>query len=145
MLPLFVAGLSLVPGVGHLALGKRKKAVALFVIDLGMVVSLFFLKSTAGHLLVSFGYLMVMVPAVIETYALAHGGVSRFSESKPYVVALLLMTGLSALPLLWQSPAFSKKIKITWSVVVPVLAILHFTFLSVYGMRLFKYVDSWLG
>ena len=95
-------------------------------------------------LLTCFVYLMVMVPAVIETYVLAQGGVSRFSESKPYIVLLLLVTGFSALPLLWQSRAFSKRIKIVWSFVVPVFAVLWFSFLGMYGTRLLNDVKSWL-
>ncbi len=135
MPPLLAASLSLVPGLGHLVIGKRRKAAALFVVDLGIICSAFFVKSRIGHLLTSFVYLMAMVPAVIETYALAQGGVSQFSESKPYIVVLLLLTGFSALPLLWQSSIFSKRIKIVWSIVVPMLAILYFGFLSFFGRR----------
>lgn len=136
MTPLLVASLSLVPGVGHLALGKRGKAAALFVIDIGIIFSIFFLRSIAGRLLTCFCYLMAMVPAVIETYTLARGGVSRFSESKPYILAMLLTEGFSALPLLWQSSAFSRRIKIAWSIAVPVLAVLYFCFLGFFGARL---------
>ncbi len=135
MSPLFAASLSLVPGAGHLAVGKRGKAAALFAVDFGIVCSIFFLKSMEGRLLACFGYLMVMVPAVIETYTLAQGGVNRFSESKPYILALLLMTGFSALPLLWHSSVFSRRIKIAWSILVPVFAILYFGSLSFFGMQ----------
>ena len=138
MSPLFAASLSHVAGAGHLVLGRREKAAVFFVVDIGIVGSIFFLKSTAGYLLACLGYLMAMVPAVIETHALAKGGVSRFSESKPYIVAMLLKEGFSALPLLWQSSGFSRRSKITWSIVVPVLAILYFSFLGVYGIRLFN-------
>ncbi len=145
MSPFLAASLSLVPGAGHLAVGKRKKAVALFVVDFGIVCSVFFLKSIPGHLLACFSYLMAMIPAVIETYTLAQGGMSQFSESKPYISALLLVTGFSALPLLWQSHVFSRRIKIVWSIVVPVLAILYFGFLGVYGIRLFNYAKMRFG
>lgn len=145
MSPIFVASLSLIPGVGHLALGKRGKAAALFVIDFGIICSAFFVKSLIGHLVTSFVYLMVMVPAVIETYALAHGEVSQFGKSKSYIVLLLLVTGFQALPLLWQSRVFSKRIKIVWSIAVLVLAILYFGFLGVYGNRLYKYAKIQFG
>ena len=145
MSPLLAASLSLVPGAGHLAVGKRRKAVALFAVDLGIICSAFFVRSRIGFLLRCFVYLMVMVPAVIETYSLARGGVSRFSETKPYIVFLLLVTGFSALPLLWQSRIFSKRIKIAWSIAVPVLAILYFSFLGVYGIRLFNYAKIRFG
>lgn len=145
MSPLFAASLSLVPGVGHWVVGKRGKAVAFFAIDLGIICTALFLKSSMVLLLTCFVYLMVMVPAVIETYVLAQGGVSRFSESKPYIVLLLLVTGFSALPLLWQSHVFSRRIKIAWSIAVPVLAVLWFCFLGAYGMRFFNDAKIGLG
>ena len=132
MSPLLAASLSLVPGLGHLVLGKRGKALALFVVDFGMIVSVYFLNSRIGALLVGIVYFMAMVPAVIETYTLAQGGLSRFSESKFYIVALLLVTGFPALPLLWQSRVFSKRMKILWSIAVPALAILYFSFLGIH-------------
>ncbi len=145
MSPFFAAGLSLVPGVGHLVLGRKEKAAVLFAVDFGIIFSVFFTKSLAGYLVACFVYFMAMVPAVIETYTLARGGVSQFNESKPYVVLLLLATGFSALPLLWQSRIFSKRIKIVWSVAVLVLAILYFSFLGIYGIRLFNYAKIWFG
>ncbi len=145
MAPSLAASLSLVPGVGHLVVGKRRKAAALFAVDVGIIFSIFFLKSIVGHFLAGVGYFMTMVPAVIETYGLAQGGVSQFSESKPYIVTLLLVTGFSALPLLWQSRVFSKRIKIAWSIVVPVLAVLYFSLLGAYGIRLYNYAKNQLG
>ena len=142
MSPILAASLSLVPGVGHWVIGKRGKAAAFFVIDLGIICTVFFLRSPIAPLLACLVYLMVMVPAAIETYTIARGGASQLSESKPYIVLLLLTTGFSALPLLWQSHSFSKRIKIAWSIAVPVLAILFFSFLGAYGIRLFHYVKT---
>ena len=145
MAPILVASLSLVPGVGHLVVGEKGKAAALFIVDLGIILSTFFVKSQIGYFLICFVYLLVMVPAGIETYAVAKGGVSQFSESKPYISVLLLMTGCSALPLLWQSHVFSKRIKIVWSIAVSVLTIFYFSFLGVYGTRLFDYAKTRFG
>ena len=145
MSPILAASLSLVPGAGHWVVGKRGKAAAFFVIDLGMIGTVFFLRSPMALILTCLAYFMVMVPAVLETYTLACGGVSQLSESKPYIVLLLLVTGFSALPLLWQSHSFSKRTKIAWSIGVSVLAIFWFSFLGAYGIRLFNYVKSWLG
>ncbi|MBN1585882.1 MAG: hypothetical protein JW937_00460 [Candidatus Omnitrophica bacterium] len=142
MAPLLIAGLSLVPGAGHLAAGRRSKAAALFVIDIGIVCSLVFLKSTAAYILAGFVYLMAMVPAVVETYQLAQGKAAGFGESKLYICVLLLSTGFAALPLLWRSLHFSKQDKIVWSIAVSVLAILYFSFLGVYGMRLLNYDNN---
>ena len=145
MPPLLAASLSLVPGAGHWVVGKRGKAVAFFAIDLGIICTIFFFKSPIAPFLACFIYVMIMVPAVVETYVLARGGVSQFSESKPYIVLLLLTTGFSALPLLWQSHVFSKRIKIAWSIAIPVLTVLWFCFLGVYGIRLFNHAKSWLS
>jgi len=46
--------LSLVPGVGHWVLGRRRKAAALFVFDVGIIFTLFFLRSTAGRVIAGF-------------------------------------------------------------------------------------------
>lgn len=135
MSPVIAATLSLIPGAGHLYIGKRRKAVALFVLDIGIAGAFLVLKTNIGYLLIALGYLMTMVPAVLETYALARGKVSGFSESKPYIWVMLLMEGFAALPLLWQSQAFSKRTKIAWSIAVPLLAVLYFVFLGLFGIR----------
>ena len=136
MSPILAASLSLVPGTGHWVVGKKGKAVSFFAIDLGIICMAFILRSPVALLLACFVYFAVMVPAVVETYVLARGGVVRFSESKLYIVILLLVSGLAALPLLWESHSFSKQKKIAWSLAVLGLAILWFGFLGVYGMRL---------
>jgi len=135
MSPYLVASLSVIPGLGHWVVGKRGKAIAFIFIDLSIIVSLFFFKSLAGYLLIFLGYLMAMIPAVFETYALARGGESGFSESKPYIVGMLLVEGFAALPLLWQSPSFSRRDKIAWSIAVPVLAVIYLSSLGVFGLR----------
>jgi len=141
MKPILAASLSLVPGAGHLIIGERGKAAALFVIDIALICTVYAFNSPAIYLLIGFVYLVTMIPAVLEAYTLAQGGVCRFSESKPYVAVLLLVTGFAALPLLWQGSAFSRRSKIGWSISIFVLAIFYFSFLGVYGMQLFHYVN----
>ena len=143
--PILAASLSLLPGLGHLTVGKRGKAAALFAVDVGIIFSILFFKSAVEHLLTFCIYLIVVIPAVIEAYALARGGASRFSESKSYIVSMLLIKGFFALPLLWQSQTFSKGVKIAWSMAVPALAVLYFSFLSVYGIRIFEYAKTLFG
>lgn len=145
MTPVLVAVLSLVPGAGHLAVGQRGKAASLFLVDIALVCTVYAFNSPAIYLVIGFVYLITMIPAVLETYALAEGGVSRLSESKPYIVVLLLATGFAALPLLWQGSVFSKRSKIGWSIAVLALAIFYFSFLGVYGMRLLHYINRQLG
>ena len=145
MSPILAASLSVVPGAGHWVVGRKGKAVAFFAVDLGIVCAVLFLRSPIAILLACVTYFMIMVPAVIETWTIARGGISQFSESRPYIVLLLLTTGFSALPLLWQSHAFSRQIKIAWSIAVSALTILWFGFLGAYGIRIFHYVKSWLS
>jgi len=142
---IFAASLSFLPGAGHLAIGKRGKAAAFFVVDLGIILSILFFKSVVTYLLAAFAYLMVMLPAVIETYVFVRGGVSRFSESKPYIVVMLLTQGFFAIPLLWNSDGFSNRAKIAWSIAVVVLALLYFSFLWIYGVQLFHYAKARFG
>ncbi len=120
-------------------IGRRRKAAALFFFDCGIIFTLFFLRSNVGRVIAGFSYFLIMIPAVLETYSLATGGVNQLTESKAYIVALLLLKGFSALPLLWQSSVFSKRIKVVGSIVVPVLALAYWTFLGVYGIRLYHY------
>jgi len=140
-----VAVLSLLPGAGHIAIGMRRKAAALFVIDIGILLSLLFFKSLVTYLLAAFAYLMAVIPAVIETYVFVRGGVSRFSESRSYIVVTLLIEGFFAIPLLWNSNVFSKRAKIAWSIAVPVLAIFYFYFLWIYGAQLFNFAKTRFG
>ena len=115
--------LSLVPGVGHLYAGQTKKALALLCIDAGILIALFFFRSRTTVLLSAFLYLVTMLPAAAESYMLIKKGTGSSLSPKGYVVFMLLATGFSALPLLWQDPRFSKKQKIAWTIAVPALAI----------------------
>ena len=129
------------PGLGHWYAGHAKKCVALFCIDAAIILSLIFSKSALILLLTGVIYLSTLLPAMLEAYQLALGVKAAFTHSRIYVVFMLLVTGITALPLLWQSGLFSGRAKKAWSVAVIVLAILYFTALAVWGRRL----DKWLG
>jgi len=55
------------------------------------------------------------------------------------------MKGFSALPLMWHSHVFSRRVKIIWSIVVPILAFFYWSFLGVYGVRLYNYSKDRFG
>ncbi len=125
--------LSLFPGASHLYLGLVRKAVVLLIIDAGLVLTLIFSKSYLMKLVMANIYLFTAVPAALETTSLAQGKKSRIdTDATWYTVALLLTTGFSALPLLWQNPKFSRRFKIAWTVAVPLLALLYFWGLLLY-------------
>lgn len=117
--------LSIVPGLPHLYLRRIKKAVSLLVIDAGLILALFLSDSYLIKIIIANIYLFTFLPALLESYSIARDKKSRINtDSKWYVVILLLTTGFNALPLLWQNRAFSKKFKIIWTIIVPLLALL---------------------
>ena len=142
--PALAAGLSLIPGLGHLYLGEKGKGATLLIIDAGISCAIFFSKGSILGLLLLPLYFFIMIPAALESYQRAKGETSWVSQSRAYVVVLLLIKGFFALPLLWQSPLFSKKSKWMWTVAVPVLAELYFIFLFFYGRTLFELVGPLL-
>ncbi len=139
------AVLSVVPGAGHVYLGKRLKGAVLLVISLGIISSVFLTRSVVLLLLLVFPYLVIMIPAVIDAYFLAFGGVSRFSDSRVYIVVLLLTQGLWGLPVLWHSRVFSKREKAVWTGIVLLLTAVFFRLIFLYGKAAFDFAESWLG
>ncbi len=68
-------------------------------------------------------YLFTFIPACLEAYSQAKGKRSKVNtDSRWYVTVLLITTGFNALPLLWQSSKLTKRFKITWTALVPILA-----------------------
>jgi hypothetical protein len=124
---------SLIPGLPQIILGRVKKSIGLFCIDIGLLATVVFTDSYTMLFLVSAVYVFTFVPAGIEAYQLAKYGENTFDiHKRGYVIILLLTTGFSALPLLWQSSKFNKKAKIYWTIAVPVLAVLFFLFVALY-------------
>ncbi len=142
---LLAAILSLVPGAGHVYLGKRLKGAVLLVISVGIISSVFLTRSVVLLLLLVFPYLVIMIPAVVDAYCLARGGASRFSDSRGYIIVLLLTQGLWGLPVLWHSRAFSKRGKGIWTVVVLLLTAVFFRLIFLYGKAAFDFAEKWLG
>ncbi len=125
--------LSIIPGLAHLYLGKRGKALGLLVIDAGIFLTLIFSETLLMKVLMAGIYLVTFLPACLETYRMAQNRESWIkTDSKWYTSVLLLTTGFNALPLLWQSKAFSKRYKILWTLAVVVLAAGFFTVLTVF-------------
>ena len=139
--PWIAAGLSLVPGAGHFYIGRFKKGFALFCIDAALVAALFFSSKRLAYVLAAMIYLVTMIPGVLETYQAAKTGeTAPRSESKIYVVLMLLVTGFPALPLLWQNTRFSPAAKRVWTAAVAVLAVLFFGALFFWGSAIEKFL-----
>jgi len=70
-------------------------------------------------------YLAVMIPAALDAFRTASGRPRTFTaDTVPYVIAMLLMIGPFAIPLLWQSKKISKTAKILWTIIVILIAFL---------------------
>lgn len=139
--PWLAATLSLVPGLGHFYVGKNQKGWALLAMTAGAAAAGCFSEYRLVRLLAVFIYLLTSIPAMTETFQIAKTGrPPERSDGKPYVILMLLMTGMTALPLLWQSARFSRAEKTAGSVAVVVLAILFFGGLAWLGPG----IEAWL-
>jgi len=130
---IWVVILSLIPGLSQLYLGMIKKSIFLLIISFGTILGFIYSYSYLMKLILLNIYLFTFLVTFLESYQIARYGRSIVdTESRWYVVTLLLITGFSAIPLLWHSRNFSRPEKIFWSIAVPVIAVLYFYFLIVY-------------
>jgi hypothetical protein len=138
--------LAFVPGLSLLYLGRWKKSIALFLIDAGVISILVFSNSYLMRLLAVNIYVFASIAPFIESYQLARYGKNTVdSGARWYVIILMLTTGFNALPLLWQSPNFSRISKIGWTITVTVLAAVFVALLVNYGTRVEDMLKSFLG
>jgi hypothetical protein len=126
---------AIVPGLGQVYNQEVKKGLVIFgsCLSLGLLtywISGFNKFSTALALV------LIWISALIDAYKVATtaGEPSDFYYREPYVVAMLLLVGPLALPLLWQSPHFSWLARWIWTVIVVAAALLFIA--TPYLMRL---------
>jgi hypothetical protein len=123
----------LIPGTGHLLLGRPKKALGLFLVFAALVAGFLLSDWFLIKILMVMVYFSIAIPAWMEAYQIARYGRNKINtDARWYTVTLLLFTGFSALPLLWQNSNFSKKSKILWSLAVTLLAMAFFSALIAY-------------
>ena len=140
----FVAGLLslLVPGLGQLYNREWAKGMAVLCIAAGLGGGM--LMATVGPersrswltaVMLGLVYLCIWIPAVVDAAQRAAGtSQPLLSGGKAwYIVLMLLSVGPMALPLLWQSPRFSRTAKIVWTAVVIVVALAAILFMIVVG------------
>jgi len=131
--PFLAALLSLaVPGAGQLYNGERTKGLAILCIDAGIAIGVACaligptaFRSTLTALALAGVYCFIWIPAVIDAYQQA-AGIGRpllSGESRWYVLFMLASVGPGAIPLLWQSPRFSRKAKVALTIIVILLAL----------------------
>jgi len=150
--PLRAAFLSLiVPGLGQCFLGDRAKGAVILCIDAGILLGIAIasigpeaFRSWLTVVMLGVAYVFVWIPAVVDAYQRAKG------LSKPllsgerlwYVVFMLLTVGPAAIPLLWQSPRFSRSAKIGWTIAVILIALSLVVFTLVVGPMLERLSDQ---
>jgi len=108
-----------VPGSGQIYNRESKKGWVI----LGSCVSLGLLTywlADLNKITVALALLLLWASAIVDAYKVAatSGQTSEFYFRKTYVVAMLLLVGPLALPLLWQSPNFSRTTRWLWTVIV---------------------------
>ncbi len=112
------------------------------MIDGALLLTALFFYWPAGAFFAMGPYFFLAVTSAADVYNLARGYSVNLCHFRPYVVFLLLTKGFWALPVLWHSRVFSKRKKIAWSIAVPLLAVLYFGFLFLYGRALYHYFHS---
>ncbi len=136
---------SLLPGLGQFYQGDRAKGIALLCISVGIAwgigMALFgpsMFRSLLSVIMLGVVYVVVWVSAIVDAYQQT-AGVARpllSGDRAWYVIVLLITVGPMALPLLWQSPRFSKTAKIIWSLFVIIIALISIFLLTVMGPAL---------
>jgi len=124
--PLIALVLSaLVPGLGQLYNKETRKGLVIIGSCLGLGL-LIYSQSGLNKITFALALLLVWISAIAEAYksAQASGQPPDFYYRKAYVVSLLLLIGPFALPLLWQSPHFSRTARWTWTAIVSGAALL---------------------
>ncbi len=149
--PAVAAALSfLIPGLGQIYRGQRAQGFAIVCVAAGVaagaLASLFgpaSIQSPFTAATLAIVYACVWLPAVLDAARsnAKDGGQLIAGRSRAYVVLMLVTAGPMALPLLWQSPAFSRGAKIFWTVGVVLLAFIAIWSVMVVG----PLVDEMMG
>jgi TM2 domain-containing membrane protein YozV len=127
--PLLASLLStIVPGSGQLYNGETKKGWLIIGSCLSLALLTYGLQGF-HRISPALALLLLWVSAIADAYKVAQcsGQGSDFYYRRPYVVAMLLFVGPLALPLLWQSPHFSRTARWIWTAIVVGAAVLFVT------------------
>ena len=127
----------LIPGLGQLYLGERAKGWTFLCMTAGAAVSLIVSHTRIAWFLMGLIYLGIMIPAATDAFQTASGRPRTFTgDTIPYVIAMLLVIGPFAIPLLWQSGRFSTFAKVLCTAVVLLIAIFAFVVLNLMASSL---------
>jgi hypothetical protein len=103
------------------------------------------LRSWLTVVFLGLAYLFVWIPSTIDAHQHAAGRPGRLlsGERSWYVILMLLAVGPMALPLLWQSRAFSHTGKLVWTIVVIAIALLIVLSLIILGPALERSLETY--
>lgn len=122
--------------------GERPKGVAILCVTAGIIYGLVMaamgpeaFRSILTVVMLALIYLFIWIPAIVDAYQRANGTPTTLlsGERAWYVILMLFTVGPMALPLLWQSPRFSKISKIIWTMVIVLIALAGILLLVVFG------------
>lgn len=148
--PRLAAGLSaLLPGLGQLYAGERATGIAALCASAGILGGIALavagppaLRSWTTVVLLAFVYPFLWLPAVRDAHRRARGAPSPLlaGEQVWYVVFMLATVGPLALPLLWYSPRFSRRLKLWLTAAVVALALVAVAFTVWVG----PWLEAWV-
>lgn len=117
--PFLALILSAVPGLGQLYNAQRIKGLVIAGSCLALGVGAVWL-SGLSRISVVLALLLIWISSALDAYKTAQtaGEPLDWYYRVSYVVAMLLLVGPLALPLLWRSPHFSRLARWTWTAVV---------------------------
>lgn len=109
----------IVPGLGQIYNQETKKGLVIFGSCLSLGLFTYWI-SGLNKIAAALALLLLWISAVADGYKVAKtsGQAAEFYYQKAYVVALLLLVGPLALPLLWRSPNFSRTAQWIWTIIV---------------------------
>ncbi|MGZ8445551.1 MAG: hypothetical protein ACXWXZ_19320 [Candidatus Binatia bacterium] len=115
----------LLPGLGQIYNQEQKKGWVIFACCLVLGIATYRLTGF-NVITAALALLLLWLSAIIDAYKVAKsaGQTAEFYYAESYVVAMLLLVGPLALPLLWKSPNFSSTARWVWTVIVVGVALL---------------------
>ncbi len=115
----------LLPGLGHTYNREITKGAVIFGFALSLA-ALSLVIPGLSKVTALLALLLLWASAAIDAYQMAKvaGQPREFYYRKTFVVAMLFLIGPLALPLLWQSPNFTRIARWLWSILVVGVALL---------------------
>jgi len=109
----------LLPGLGQIYNHERNKGWVILGCCAVLGIATYWL-SGFNAFTAALALLLLWTSAIVDAYKVATsaGQAAEFYYAKSYVVAMLMLVGPLALPLLWRSPNFSSTARWVWTVIV---------------------------